>query len=228
MSTFYLVKQSEGIVRPGTSDALTARAIDATVHPVVQARDAVAEVPGLVDSMPPSLIGGTLGLSAVLLMIASQHGRHRMALAPVLMSGLLLLPVSNYHAAANPSGKPAAEAAVVEKKESSGEPAWLRRFPREEKRESPPDEPRSLPRVSFPDFNVPDFEVSVPPELIEEALPLIEMVVPEDWDRDDVRRFLRRNSERLRREVRRLRQQQRIEARQRTYSMEHHHHRHSR
>lgn len=45
----------------------------------------------------------------------------------------------------------------------------------------------------------------VPRDLIEDALPLIEMVVPEDWSEEEAREFLRENAERLRREIRRLR-----------------------
>jgi hypothetical protein len=242
MSVFYVL-QSEGLVRPGTSDALTARTIDATQHPVAQVGGAVAEVPQIVDSIPPQLVGGALGLSAVLLVVAAQHGRMRLALAPMLMSALLLLPVSNYQTPKS-AGAQELETKVAEKPKSSGEePAWLRRHARADRQEPPPDEPRSFPTIPYPNLHVPDFHVpdfDVPDfdvhdfervassEFIEEALPLIEMVVPEDWDREDVKRFLRRNSEKLRREIRRVRSQQHREARRHAYSVEHQHHHHSR
>lgn len=224
MSTFYLV-QSAGLVRPGTSAALTARTIDATVHPVTQARDAVAEVPGLVDSIPPQLVGGALGLTGVVLMLSLQ--RYRLSLSPVLLAGLLMMPVSNYRPSQQPAGSKPLE--VVEKKKASKTPEWYdRRAHAEEPRQV---RPRKAPR-SFPDFSMPSIDIEIPPELMAEAGTLIELVVPENWDREDVSRYLRRNSERLRREIRRMRLHQEREerrARRHAYSMERqHHHHHSR
>ncbi|MEX2110737.1 MAG: hypothetical protein WD802_09060 [Gemmatimonadaceae bacterium] len=226
MSIFYLV-QSGGLVRPGTSAALTARTIDATVHPVTQARDAVAEVPGLVDSIPPHLVGGALGLTGVLVMLSLQ--RYRLSMSPVLLAGLLMMPVSNYRPSQQPDGSKPLESAVVEKKEAFKTPDW---YERPTYAEEP--EPARAPRAPrpFPDFSIPSIDIEIPPELMEEAGTLIELVVPEDWDREDVTRYLRRNSERLRREIRRLRSHQEREerrARRHAYSMEHrHHHHHSR
>jgi hypothetical protein len=227
MSIFYLV-QSEGLVRPGTSAALTARTIDATVHPVTQARDAVAEVPRLVDSIPPQLVGGALGLTGVVLMLSLQ--RYRLSLSPVLLAGLLMMPVSNYRPSAQPVGSKAGEAAVVEKKKASKTPDWYDR--RAHAEEPEPVRSPKAPR-SFPDFSMPSIDIEIPPELMEEAGAMIELVVPEDWDREDVSRYLRRNSERLRREISRLRSYQERQARQErrarrhAYSMQHHHY-HSR
>lgn len=218
MRTTQLVGHSDpDVVRPGTSAALTARTIDATVHPVTQARDAVAEVPRLVDSVPPQLLGGTIALTGLVLMLALQ--RFRLSLSPVLLAGLLMTPVSNYRATQQTAKSKAVEAALVEKREPSEVPDWYDRSPRVEEPVSRSEEPRS-----FGDFSFPSVEIDIPPDLIEEALPLIELVVPEDWNREDVSRFLHRNSERLRREIRRLRLQQRLEARRHAYSMEHHHH----
>lgn len=198
------------VALPGTRDALTARTIDATVHPVTQARDAVAEVPRLVDSIPPHLVGGALGLTGVVLMLSLQ--RYRLSMSPLLLAGLLMMPVSNYRASQQPAGTKAAKEAVVEKPRVFKAPDWYDR-PRPERVEVP-EPPRPPDPPSLPDFSLPDIEIEIPPELMEEAGALLEIVVPEDWDREDVSRYLRRNSQRLQREIRRLRSQQEREARQ--------------
>jgi predicted metal-dependent hydrolase len=64
----------------------------------------------------------------------------------------------------------------------------------------------------------------IPPELVDRAQSRIELLVPDDWSREDAARFLRRNGERLRREIERLREQRQLELRGRTYTMEYHHH----
>jgi len=207
------------VALPGTSAALTARTIDATVHPVAQARDAVAEVPRLVDSIPPHLVGGALGLTGVVLMLSLQ--RYRLSMSPVLLAGLLMMPVSNYREGVRPAGSKAVEAPAVEKMRVPA-PEWFDRPSRVEEPPRPPEPPRS-----FPDFSMPSVDIEIPPELMEEAGAVIELVVPDHWDRDDVSRYLRHNSDRLRREIRRLRSQQERErraARRHAYSMERHYH----
>lgn len=209
----------DAVALPGTSDALTARAIDATVHPVTQARDAVAEVPRLVDSIPPHLVGGALGLTGVILMLSLQ--KYRLSMSPLLLAGLLMMPVSNYREGQPPVRSKAVEAPIVEKKKVPA-PEWFDRPSRVEEPPRPPEPPRS-----FPDFSMPSVDIEIPPELMEEAGAMIELVVPEDWDREDVSRYLRRNSERLKREIRRMRSQQERErraARRQAYSMERHYH----
>jgi hypothetical protein len=141
---------------------------------------------------------------------------------------MLMMPVSNYRPSQQPDGSKAVEAEIVEKKEAFKAPDW---YDRRAHAEAP--EPARAPRAPrpFPDFSIPSIDIEIPPELMAEAGTLIELVVPEDWDREDVRRYLRRNSERLRREIRRMRSQQQREerrARRHAYSMEHRHHDHSR
>lgn len=221
----YDLRTDVDMARPGTSDALFARAIDATQRPVlVQAHEAVsAAVPRIVDSVPPSMVGLTMGFTVLVAMAASQ--RFRLKLSPVLMAGLLLLPVSNYQAQ-EPSDPPPAEAGVVEEEEEDEEDVeseWQDRRQRDEKPEPSSDDSRS-----FGDFSLPSIDFRIPRELIEEAEPLIEMVVPEDWSREDAKRFLRRNARKIRREIEQLRREQRIEARRHAYSTEHRHHHHSR
>src|SRR5688500_475603 len=86
-------------VRPGTSEALFARSIDATQPPpLVKAQEAVASaIPKLIDSVPPPLVGTTLGLTVLAVMVASRRLQFKMV--PILTAGVLLLPNSNYHPA---------------------------------------------------------------------------------------------------------------------------------
>ncbi|HWL40323.1 MAG TPA: hypothetical protein VNO75_08800 [Gemmatimonadaceae bacterium] len=242
------LRPDQDIVRPGTSAALTARAIDATPPPpLVQAQEAVASaLPRLVDAVPSPLLGASLGFTLLFAMAASQ--RFRLRMTPVLMSGLLLMPVSNYHEAPERAAAGHVATAAVESSESDEESEWRDRARRDEEAEwerwrdragdseRSSDERRSRDddserssdeRRSRGGYSFPKIERVIPPDLVENWQPLIELVVPEDWSREETARFLRRNSERLRREVRRLRERHQLELRGRAYSMEHHHH-HSR
>ncbi len=203
-------------VRPGTSDALFARTIDATQRPpLVKAQEAVAAaVPRIIDAVPPPLLGGTLGLTVLAVMVASQRVRFRMV--PVLTSAVLLLPVSNYHAAQKPAEFQEAEAVVAEKPPPVERFDWRFSSPRA-------DEP-----VEFPDppevdeYPEPSHEFLIPPEITEGVVPLVEMVVPEEWTDEEQLRVLRRRAERLMEEIRKLRLEQELQEqfgeRQRTLS----------
>lgn len=194
-------------VRPGTSDALFARTIDATQRPsLIKAQEAVtAAVPRIIDSVPPPLLGGTLGLTVLAVMVATQRVRFR--LAPVLMSALLLLPVSNYHAAPSAAGAQTVEAEVVEEPPP---PEWFER----RDRYSRDVEPREMPDHSdFEHFPPPSRDFLIPPELTEGVVPLVEMVVPDEWTDEQQLRVLRRRAERLMEEIRQLRIEQELEDR---------------
>lgn len=198
-------------VRPGTSDALTARTIDATQRPpLVKAQEAVAEaVPRIIDSVPPPLLGGTLGLTVLAVMVASQRVRFR--LAPVLAAGVLLLPVSNYHAAQTPRPprqSQAVEAAVEEQPRSLERDHRWDRHPRVEESESFPESPPEIEHIP-----APSHDLLIPPEITEGVVPLVEMVVPEEWTDEEQLRVLRRRAERLMEEIRKLRLEQELEER---------------
>lgn len=200
-------------VRPGTSAALTARTIDATQRPpLVQAQEAVAAaVPRIIDSVPPPLFGGTLGITVLAVMVARQRVRFR--LAPVLMSGMLLLPVSNYHAAQKPAALQAVDATVAEKPRSFERHDWQDRYPHDVEPVVVPDDP---PQIE--DYPAPSHEFLVPSEIIEGVVPLVEMVVPDEWTDEEQLRVLRRRAERLMEEIRKLRLEQELEERRQSLS----------
>jgi hypothetical protein len=92
--------QTELPVRPGTSAALTARTIDATVHPpLVRAQEKVAElVPRLAEPLSSPILLGMLAGTFVLLWVAS---RARFRPAGLLLSGLMLATLTSFRPVAN-------------------------------------------------------------------------------------------------------------------------------
>ncbi len=200
-------------VRPGTSAALTARTIDATQRPpLVKAQEAVAAaVPRIIDSVPPPLLGGTLGITVLAVMVASHRVRFR--LVPVLTSAVLLLPVSNYHAAQKPAELQAVDATVAEK------PRSFERFDRQDhSRHEVESEPLPDGPPQVEDYPAPSHEFLVPSEIIEGVVPLVEMVVPDEWTDEEQLRVLRRRAERLMEEIRKLRLEQELEERPQSLS----------
>jgi hypothetical protein len=79
-------------VRPGTSAALTARTIDATVHPpIVRARDAVAEViPRIAAPLSSPLFVGTIALTLLLGWAAIRNRLHARGFLVLAMMVLML------------------------------------------------------------------------------------------------------------------------------------------
>ena len=205
-------------VRPGSSDALFARTIDATQKPpLIEAQEAITTaVPKLIDSLPPPLLGTTLGLTMLAVMVASHRVRFR--LAPVLTSAVLLLPVSNYHSAQTPPRLPAAEVTVAE--EPRPVPSRPRSFDhfdwRFDSRAEPAEFPDDVPEVE--DVPEPSREFLIPPEITEGVVPLVEMVVPEEWTDEQQLRVLRRRAERLMEEIRKLRLEQEFQERRQQLS----------
>jgi hypothetical protein len=82
-------------VRPGTSAALTARTIDATVHPpIVRARDAVAEViPRIAAPLSSPLFVGTIALTLLLGWAAI---RNRLHARGFLVSAMMVLMLTSF------------------------------------------------------------------------------------------------------------------------------------
>ena len=90
-------------VRPGTSDALTARTIDATIHPpLVRARESVtAFVPRVAQTLAPltsPLFLGTVVLTLTFLWIAK---RMRYRPSALLLSALLVMTLTSFHPVAD-------------------------------------------------------------------------------------------------------------------------------
>lgn len=95
-------------VRPGTSDALTARTIDATIHPpLVRARESVtAFVPRVTQTLAPlasPLFLGTVVLTLTFFWIAK---RMRYRPSAILLSGLLVMTLTSFHPVAEPLPAP--------------------------------------------------------------------------------------------------------------------------
>jgi hypothetical protein len=82
-------------VRPGTSAALTARTIDATVHPpIVRARDAVAEViPRIAAPLSSPLFVGTIALTLLLGWAAI---RNRLHARGFFVSAMMVLMLTSF------------------------------------------------------------------------------------------------------------------------------------
>ncbi len=213
-------------VRPGTSAALTARTIDATQRPpLMKAQEAVvAAVPRILDTVPPPLLGGTLGLTVLAVMVASQRVHFKMV--PVLTAAVLMLPVSNYHAAQKPA-EIQEVATERERPRTVDRYTWENRYPRDvdendsrDRHQHDWDEeavPAYTPEV--PDVPATPNEFLIPPEITQGVVPLVEMVVPEEWTDEEQLRMLRRRAEKLMEEIRKLRLEQ--ELREQRQSLSH-------
>ncbi len=212
-------------VRPGTSAALTARTIDATQRPpLMKAQEAVvAAVPRILDTVPPPLLGGTLGLTVLAVMVASQ--RVHFKLVPVLTAAVLMLPVSNYHAAQKPA-EIQEVATERERPRTVDRYTWENRYPRDvdendarDRHQHDWDEeavPAYTPEV--PDVPATPNEFLIPPEITQGVVPLVEMVVPEEWTDEEQLRMLRRRAEKLMEEIRKLRLEQELQEQRQSLS----------
>jgi len=85
-------------VRPGTSDALTARTIDATVHPpLVRAQETVAALgPRIAQSVVPLTSPLFLGLVAITLMFVLVARRLRYRPSALVLSALLVMGLTSF------------------------------------------------------------------------------------------------------------------------------------
>ncbi len=207
-----LIQRSDGYsmdqyaVRPGTSDALFARSIDATQPPpLVKAKEAVATaIPKLIDSVPPPLVGTTLGLTVLAVMVASRRLQFKMA--PILTAGVLLLPISNYHPAQKSEQLQAQEVVVTDEQRARELAEWEKNtYSRRVKPERVEEEEE--PEEASPQSR--DF--LIPPEITDGVVPLAKLVVPDEWTDERQLRVLRRRAERLMEEIRELRLQQELE-----------------
>jgi hypothetical protein len=96
-------------VRPGTSAALTARTIDATIHPpIVRAQEAVAafipRVTAPLASISPPLALEMLGLTLVLIWVA-RHARYRVG--ALVLSAMLMMTLTSFHPLSRAEAAPA-------------------------------------------------------------------------------------------------------------------------
>ncbi|HUQ99454.1 MAG TPA: hypothetical protein VM166_08370 [Gemmatimonadaceae bacterium] len=91
-------------VRPGSTTALRARRIDATIHPpLVRAKEAVAALPSRIPSPTPPFLIGLLGCSVIVLAFAvGGVGPQRLAVG---LAPLLLLGLTSFHPVTEVPGK---------------------------------------------------------------------------------------------------------------------------
>ena len=105
-------------VRPGTSAALTARTIDATVHPpIVRAQESVAAaIPRLVDTVSSPLFLTTVGLTLILVWMAF---RMRSRMIGLVLSAMLVMTLTSFRPARDSDPAQIAETARARQSEYS-------------------------------------------------------------------------------------------------------------
>ena len=222
-------------VRPGSSDALTARTIDATIHPpLVRAQESVAGiVPRLQQAAAP--LTSPLFLSAVTLTLTFVLVAKRMRYRPsaLVLSALLVMTLTSFHPVVEPESPQVAQARTP-RNATRGSKAWyryqLQSRPAEEPQfavESPPPERPELPEVpETPDvspnpyvFVIPQIPVDRFPEVSEEVLRSAERMMR---DNEHVQRMMAQIRYRVRAEMRRQYRRQMIaerEARSRQFDL---------
>ena len=181
-------------VRPGTSAALTARTIDATIHPpIVRAQEAVAEViPRIAAPLSSPLFVGTIALTLLLLWAAI---RNRLHARGFLVSAVLVLFLTSFRPSTNRDKPDSADVAEPE----AQQPFEIPNPPQ-------PPEPQYVPEVrtyqyTFDTRDLPEplQQMGLPPEVS------VEITMPDRMklDREMLRASLRELQIRIREEERR-------------------------
>jgi hypothetical protein len=139
-------------VRPGTSDALFARTIDATPQPpLVRAQETVATaIPRLTSSFSDPIFVVTLAATFALMWLAFQM---RSRLRPVLLFGIMMLTLTSFRPVRSLNEAPIAQDRIAAGYERA------RRFERREAAPPTPEPPPFVRRAPEP----PPFSFRVPP-----------------------------------------------------------------
>jgi hypothetical protein len=185
-------------VRPGTSDALFARTIDATVHPpLVRAQETVtAFIPRVTQAAAPLASPLFLGALALTLVVVWVAIRMRYRPSALLLSGLLVMTLTSFNPAQKPEPPQIAEVrtprtTVGGTRVSSRSRAYT-----------------PAPQIEAPDIDVhvDPVQVYLPPDFVE-RLP--------EWSRDAMESAERmaRDNEQVRRMMKQIRSRLREEAR---------------
>jgi len=190
------------LVRPGTSDALFARTIDATVHPpLVRAQETVAAlVPRAAEAVAP--LASPLFLSAIALTLIFVWVAHRMRYRPsaLVLGVLLVMTLTSFHP------MPTADPLQIADSRPRTRIGGVRQSPRYVYMPQPQVEVPETPDV--PDVDVPSdpVQVFIPRDFIER--------IP-DWSRDAMESAERmaRDNEHMREMMREIRMRIRDEAR---------------
>jgi hypothetical protein len=192
-------------VRPGTSDALFARTIDATVHPpLVRAQETVAGlVPRFAQAAAP--LASPVFLSALALTLILVWVAHRMRYRPsaLVLATLLVMTLTSFHPMQN--ADPLRLADVRPRTRIGG----VRQSPRYVYMPQPQvevPEPPDVPDVPDVDVQVDPVRVFIPRDFVER--------IP-DWSRDAMESAERmaRDNEHMREMMREIRMRIRDEAR---------------
>jgi hypothetical protein len=185
-------------VRPGTSDALTARTIDATIYPpLVRAQETAATlVPRLAQAAAPLSSPLLLGALALTLVFSWVAIRMRYRPSALVLGALLVMTLTSFH----PMQKPE-QASIADVRTPRTTIGGARQSYRNRIYMQPP-------QIEAPDIDVhvEPVQVYLPPDFAE-RLP--------DWSRDamhSAERMMREN-ERVREMMQRIRYRLREEAR---------------
>jgi hypothetical protein len=189
-------------VRPGTSDALFARTIDATVHPpLVRAQETVAAlVPRAADAVAPLI--SPLFLSALALTLIAVWVAHRMRYRPsaLVLAALLVMTLTSFHP------MPQADPLQIADSRPRTRIGGVRPAYSYDVDVPPPPEVPQVPEMPDVDVQVDPVQVLIPRDFIER--------IP-DWSRDAMESAERmaRDNEHMREMMRELQMRIRDEAR---------------
>jgi hypothetical protein len=200
-------------VRPGSSDALTARTIDATQHtPLVRAQETVAAlIPRVAAPLGSPLLIAMLGLTLVLLWTAS---RMRFRPSALLLSAMLVMTLTSFRPMKLAETAQTSDGRIADTPQS-----WMQYKDRDNSRGaeptpfavevSAPEEPMEpvdpTPRYDPP---LPPMHITLPPELTQIPPAIMQLLEREDVRRE-MRRAMRELQFRLRQEARDARRRQR-------------------
>jgi hypothetical protein len=196
-------------VRPGTSADLTARTIDATVHPpIVRAQEAVAafipRVEAPLRSVGSPILIGMFGATLVLLWVA-----HRVRFRPtaLVFSAMLMVMLTSFHplpqsTSARPDERPTTTRSDPRDQASNGD------VDQQESQPATIDDDDSQPEMTMPEVEQPEMpEIEVSPDLIARVIPTAELMRMDRemmrHDRDKLRASLQQLAIEVRKEARR-------------------------
>lgn len=194
-------------VRPGTSDALTARTIDATVHPpLVRAQETlVGLVPRVAQAAAPLVSPLFLGALALTLTFVLVARRMRYRPSALVLGALLIMSLSSF----NPMRKPEPKQFVDSRRPRTT--VGAARVTYRQREYTPPTLPMDLPAIDIRDYPAqvylpPDFAERLP-ELSRDAWQSAERMVR---DNEHLREMVEEIRHRVREEARRQRWRQMI------------------
>jgi hypothetical protein len=215
-------------VRPGSSDALTARTIDATIHPpLVRAQETVAGiVPRLVQAAAPltSPLFLTMFAFTIVFILIAKRMRYRPS--ALVLSALLVMTLTSFHPVVEPEPSQLAQVRTP-KNATRGSKAWYRFHLESQPAEEPPQVVVESPPPEQPDppeppeapdmphnpyvFVLPQIPVDRLPEVSTEMIRSAERMMR---DNEHMQRMMSQIRHRVREEMRRQYRRQMIAERE--------------